>query len=120
MSRTRSKLEGVSQGLFWCGVLIGVISPLFTVLVVAAARIGAGHLSPLERFAALGLPGIAWLAFLASFVLALVLSSRGGSDRSLSVLPFLGVMHRLAFIYRLVSSPGRIGTSEKCLTGRSP
>ncbi|MDO8671754.1 MAG: hypothetical protein Q7O66_10050, partial [Dehalococcoidia bacterium] len=78
--------------MFWCGVLIGVISPLFTVLVVAAARIGAGHLSPLERFAALGLPGIAWLAFLASFVLALVLYRRGGSDRSLFLLPFLGVM----------------------------
>jgi hypothetical protein len=92
MPRIPSKLEGVSQGLFGCGVLIGVISPIFTVVVVAAARIRAGHLSPLERFATLSLSGIAWLAFLASFVVALVLSRRGGADRNLPLLPLLGVL----------------------------
>ncbi len=95
MPQSRSKLEGVSEGLFWLGLVLGVISPFLTFL--GAAATGAGHGSPVGYYAGLGISGVAWLAFLISLFAAIVVHRRRDSGLWLLFLPSLGV-----FVYPFV------------------
>jgi hypothetical protein len=95
MPAARSKLEGASEGLFWFGLVLAVISPFLT--FIGAGLIGAGHGSPVGYYAGLGLSGVAWLAFLASFSFAIIVHRRGNSGLWLLSLPSLGV-----FVYPFV------------------
>ena len=57
MPQTRSKLEGVSEGLFWLGLVLGVLSPI--VLFLGAVATGAGHGTYVGYYAGLAISGFA-------------------------------------------------------------
>jgi hypothetical protein len=105
MYRTRSKLEGVSEGLFWLGVVLGVASPF--VLFLGAAATGAGHGTYAIYYAGFAVSGFAWLAFLASLVAAVAVSRHQELGLWPLLLPALGVIvypFAWYYIFRMIFS----------------
>src|ERR1051325_11031481 len=95
MQQTRSKLENVSEGLFWLGVVLGVMSPF--VIFLGAVATGAGHGTYVVYYVGLAVSGFAWLVFLASFIAATAVYRRRELGLWPLLLPALGV-----FVYPIV------------------